>query len=316
MTDKNVQFQDQLGNKLYPKTKGSLVFNDKNEALGGVEAGAQVNKIEKITLNGQEISIVNKAVEITLPAQAEYTMVKQATAEDGMASTYYLAKDGVQVGEKINIAKDQVLENVERKVCAEAGKPVAGYKKGDVYFEFTFQNVEKHLYLNAQEFVDEYTGGNGIIIENNEVRIDTSVVATQTDLTEGLAGKEDVIEDLADIRANASAGATQSATNKTAIETINNSEVMKSGINGTKVSAYEAHLANDTIHVTANDKIAWSKKQEAIADLETIRSNATAGKGASDTIATYGDIVSHNAEEFYTKTDINNMNLITYVELA
>ena len=44
----------------------------------------------------------------------------------------------------------------------------------------------------------------------------------------------------------------------------------------------------------------FAAKQDVIADLTTIRSNATAGKSASDTIATYGDIVTHNASEFAT----------------
>ena len=50
--------------------------------------------------------------------------------------------------------------------------------------------------------------------------------------------------------------------------------------------------------VTATEKTAWNNKQAAIADLATIRSNASAGKTASDTIATYGDIVTHDASEF------------------
>lgn len=41
-------------------------------------------------------------------------------------------------------------------------------------------------------------------------------------------------------------------------------------------------------------------KQATISDLATIRSNAQAGKAASDTIATYGNIVTHNVSEFAT----------------
>lgn len=40
--------------------------------------------------------------------------------------------------------------------------------------------------------------------------------------------------------------------------------------------------------------------QEAISDLDMIRSNASAGKSASDTISGYGNIVSHNASDFAT----------------
>lgn len=41
-------------------------------------------------------------------------------------------------------------------------------------------------------------------------------------------------------------------------------------------------------------------KQNNITDLSTIRSNAQAGKSASETIATYGNIVTHNISEFAT----------------
>lgn len=46
-------------------------------------------------------------------------------------------------------------------------------------------------------------------------------------------------------------------------------------------------------------------KQDVINDLSTIRSNASAGKSASDTIAGYGDIVTHNANEFATTGALN-----------
>ena len=71
-----------------------------------------------------------------------------------------------------------------------------------------------------------------------------------------------------------------------------------SGATATKVGNYDTHLANSDIHVTASQKTAWTAKQDAISDLSTIRSNATAGAGAATTIAGYGDVVTHNADEF------------------
>ncbi len=43
-----------------------------------------------------------------------------------------------------------------------------------------------------------------------------------------------------------------------------------------------------------------ANKQDTISDLDNIRSNAAAGKSASDTIGTYGNIVTHNVNEFAT----------------
>ena len=63
-----------------------------------------------------------------------------------------------------------------------------------------------------------------------------------------------------------------------------------------------ADLVDDssTTHkfVSTSEKSTWNAKQEAISDLSTIRSNASAGAGAAQTIATYGDIVTHNVAEF------------------
>lgn len=67
MTDKNVQILDLQNNKLFPATKASIVKNNSGENLGDVEAGAQVNKIEKIKVNGVELSVVTKEVNIELP---------------------------------------------------------------------------------------------------------------------------------------------------------------------------------------------------------------------------------------------------------
>lgn len=74
-------------------------------------------------------------------------------------------------------------------------------------------------------------------------------------------------------------------------------------------------------------KQALDSKQNVITNLSTIESNAQAGKNASDTIATYGNIVTHNASEFQpagdyatntaltqglaTKQNITDNNLVT-----
>lgn len=71
-----------------------------------------------------------------------------------------------------------------------------------------------------------------------------------------------------------------------------------SGATATKVSGYDTHVADGDIHVTSSQKTAWTAKQDAISDIATIRSNATAGAGAATTIANYGNIVTHDADEF------------------
>lgn len=52
--------------------------------------------------------------------------------------------------------------------------------------------------------------------------------------------------------------------------------------------------------ISTATQAALNNKQDVISDLATIRSDASAGKSASDTIATYGDIVTYNASDFAT----------------
>lgn len=208
------------GDVYYLATLAELVTNAKGETLENVEAGAQVNVLEGVQLNGTDVTIgANKKANIVLPAAAEYTMVKQEEAEEGYASTYYLAKDNVQVGAKINLAKDQVLQNVELKQCETAGTPIADLKVGDYYFEFTFQNKETPIYLAAKALTDVYTAGAGLTLTNGQFAVNTEDTAIQGEIEENskkfvqagkiftaLNGKQDNIEDLDDIRDNATAG--------------------------------------------------------------------------------------------------------------
>lgn len=66
-----------------------------------------------------------------------------------------------------------------------------------------------------------------------------------------------------------------------------------SGVTSAKVTAYDAHVADSDIHVTLSDKSTWNAKQDAISDLATIRSGASAGAtavqpGDLSTVATTG----------------------------
>lgn len=70
-------------------------------------------------------------------------------------------------------------------------------------------------------------------------------------------------------------------------------------INSNATDSKIAQIATNATNITTlQGQVAG--KQDTITDLATIRSNATAGKQASDTIATYGNIVTHNVSEFAT----------------
>lgn len=172
MADKNIQIKDLNGNNLFPKTKASVVINNNNENLGDVEAGANVNIIETIKKNGTALSVNNKAVDITVE---EYSLVKQATAESGFASTYYLTKNGTLTGDKINIPKDMVVQSGSVKTVTTANSPVTGYNVGDKYIDLVLANAaNSHIYILVSDLIDTYTAGTSISISNNVISVDVN----------------------------------------------------------------------------------------------------------------------------------------------
>lgn len=97
----------------------------------------------------------------------EYSLVKQGTAESGYLSTYYLTKGGAQVGEKINIPKDFLVNSADILEVESENQPYDGAQVGDLYIDFVINSkgaddTATHIYLPVNELVDAYTGGNGI----------------------------------------------------------------------------------------------------------------------------------------------------------
>lgn len=146
--------------------------------MGELEKGAQANRIEKIKVNGVELEIVSKEVDITVPNVPVYSILKSETADDGYSATYQLTKDGEPVGDKINIAKDMVVQSGSVKTVVTDDTPVQGYKAGDKYIDLLLANTDnEHIYILVSDLVDVYSAGSGIIITGNSIAIDTSVVA-------------------------------------------------------------------------------------------------------------------------------------------
>ena len=195
MANKNIQIKDVNGNLLFPKTYSSIVINNNGDNLGDVEAGAQVNLIEKVKVNGTELSIKNKEVNVEIPDAPEYSITK-ATTEDGFSATYQLTKDGTAVGEKINIPKDMVVQSGSVKTCTAANNPVEGFKKGDKYIDLLLANTDdQHIYILVSDLVDIYTAGDGVSVNNNEISVDIEFLKDTFATKDDVSGNIDDIQD-------------------------------------------------------------------------------------------------------------------------
>ena len=180
-TEKKIQIKNSAGDLLFPKTKAELVVTASGANLGGVEAGAQVNKIEQIKVNGQVVTPQAKVVDITIPSAPVYTLEKAEAAESGFAATYNLKKDGVIEGASINIPKDMVVQSGEVKTVETVDTPVAGYKVGQKYIDLLLANAtNQHIYILVNDLVDVYTAGTGVKLNGRAFAIDDAVVATRS----------------------------------------------------------------------------------------------------------------------------------------
>lgn len=130
---------------------------------------------------------VAPAQEVEVP---EYSIEKQASAEEGYASSYKLKKvvngETSYVGDTINIAKDMVLQSAVLKKVVEANVPYEGAKIGDPYIEMAFNDTAaSHIYVPVKELVDTYIPGDGIKIENNVISVELGSDANGLHVADG-----------------------------------------------------------------------------------------------------------------------------------
>ena len=118
-----------------------------------------------------------------------------------------------------------------------------------------------------------YSAGTGIDITDDVISVDTSVIATKSDL----AGKQDTISDLSDIRSGAALGAT-------AVQPATLNDYVTNSALATALADYVTDTELDTIlegyATTTALSTGLAGKQDVINDLSDIRSGAALGSTA------------------------------------
>lgn len=137
---------------------------------------------------------------------------------------------------------------------------------------------------------DTLTAGTGITIQNNVIsataaqQVQSNWNETDTADPSYIQNKPDlsIYAESANLATVASTGDYDDLVNKPSIPSFDSTQMaaINSGVNSTKVGNYDAHIADTDIHVTTSDKSTWNAKQDAISDLNTIRSGAQAGSTA------------------------------------
>ena len=160
---------------------------------------------------------------------------------------------------------------------------------------------------------------NGVTIESAKTSADYGLqpvgdYATQTQLEEGLANKQDIIADLVQIRSNANLGATavQPGTLDTELSTkqdkLNSSQLaaVNSGITSTGVAQAVSQINTNANNIASLQ----NSKQDVIADLSDIRAGSSAGATAlqpATAAATYVPLTQKAAANGVATLDANTL---------
>lgn len=213
------------------------------------------------------ISETNGKISAAVAKDDSYTIKKQATADEGYLATYQLHKNGAAVGDKINIAKDLVVESGDVKTVTTPDKPVAGYKVGDKYIDLVLAHSGNHIYILVSDLVDKYDGKN-IVLSSAYVKAASYTNPAVGDTVDTAVGKLAKGIDIS--RAEASQSLVDAkAYSKKAVDwvTTNGTNVIASASVATAAKAEAARLTaksgswDTAASIVETNKAAWSAAQ-------------------------------------------------------
>lgn len=266
-------------------------------AIGGTATAPTVG-IKLDTKAGNAASLSADGLMVTIPEVnvPEYTIAKLATATTGYLTSYQLEKDGVKVGDVINIPKDYLVKSAEIKTSTGTGDP-SGLPSGTKYIDFTINTydsasgtgTESHIYLNVEDLVDVYAAGNGI--EISDANVVSAKVVAGNGLSVGASG-------IAMGAASTTAAGAMSAADKTKLDGIDTGATANTiTLNGaeTKTPSFYAPTTGGTAgqHLVSNgtDAPTWQDMPVNLKKYTATNAAITASGGAftwSIAAATHG----------------------------
>ena len=267
----------------YVHTDNNFTTAEKNK-LGGIESGAQVNVIEKVKVNGTEQGVTDKAVDISVPTASTATPLKDGTASAG-SSSQWARGDHVHptddsreaVSNKKQVVNDSstteypsskaVADFVNSSVATNTANFLGTIAESSLGLDYTATNEQIALALNVHSWESTPTNNDYCFVSVNDPQT--------TD-----------VDEYRRFKFNGSVWAYEYTLNNSSF-TQPQWDAINSGLTSSDRTAYNAavtllsaHVGDGSIHVTSSEKNAWNAKQDAISDLATIRSGASAGATA------------------------------------
>lgn len=281
----------ELGNTYVAKEEGKgLSTNDyttdEKNKLAGIEDGAQVNVIEKVKVNGEELSVTDKAVDIVIPTAAFQSVAADdkllTLAEGGVLSSSisYVREDVEGVDSLVLKGKNGVVIGsipVADFVADGMLESVAPKEEGSNIFVFTFNSAagSKSFEVDFSKYVDTYhaddttleldSASNTFKVKDNVFDTHGSASAVQDDLdsyktTNDAAVAKKVEQSEYDEKVEALENAIDGKADATAlnsyatIESVNGSLALKADdadvVKGVSLNGVDGTFANNKVTLT------------------------------------------------------------------
>ncbi len=263
----------------YVHTDNNYTDNEKNK-LSGITAGAEVNVLEKIKVNGVEQTITNKAVDIFVPTKVS-DIINDLAFIDNTVNNLVNYYTKTEVDNKISS-----VYKYKGSVNTYADLPSSGQITGDVYNVVTADVTHGvpaggNVAWNGTAW--DYLGGD-VDLSNyyTKAQVDTSLNGKVDKVTGKQLSTEDYTSaektKLSNIEANAEINLIESIS----VNNITVSPVNKN-VNIT-VPTTLASLTDDATHRTVSDTDidSWNAKQDELVsgvNIRTVNGNSLLGSG-------------------------------------
>lgn len=158
----------------------SVKAADKSVTIGGTDTEPTV-KVAISAIAGNALALDTDGLKVTIPAAAEYSIVKDANAVDGYAATYRLTKGGENVGAAINIPKDMVVKSGSVEINPEG-------KAAGTYLVLVLANAtEDKVYIPVDSLIEYVTSGSSaedmVVVAIDEITHKVTATITNGTIT-------------------------------------------------------------------------------------------------------------------------------------
>lgn len=173
-------------------------------------------------------------------------------------------------------------------------------------------NVKNAVYADKKLTIKYYDGTADAVLDFNDVASASGVTSLLSGLRDDVTTLEGKVKTLE--------GTSHTHANKTVLDGITSDKVTSWDAVAGEKSTYDAHVGNGDIHVTADQKAAWSRKQDALteAQLNAVNSGITADKVSGYDTHVGNDVIHVTAEQktaWDGKADANHNHDAVYSKL-